>query len=125
MTQTLCVQTRRDPTSVAVYEVLKEMAETVSVNFQLWYGFSFCSLIVTLQAKLPTVNVLQIWMNAQVLKETAVTRMQCVLTLRGLTFVVVYEALLETENLAVVSSHEIINSNNQITISLSLKPSFP
>lgn len=125
MTQTLCVQTRRDPTSVAVYEVLKEMAETVSVNFQLWYGFSFCSLIVTLQAKLPTVNILQIWMNAQVLKETAVTRMQCVLTLRGLTFVVVYEALLETENLAVVSSHEIINSNNQMTISLSLKPSFP
>lgn len=39
------------------------------------------------QAKLLTVNLLQIWMNAQVLREIAVTQMQCVPTLKALTFV--------------------------------------
>ena len=58
VTPTLCVPTRKDPTSAAVYEVLKEMAETVQVKFQLCLGFNFCSLVVILEAKLPTVNVL-------------------------------------------------------------------
>lgn len=38
VTPTLCVQTLKDPTSAAVYEVLKEMAETVQVKFHLYLG---------------------------------------------------------------------------------------
>lgn len=35
VTPALCVPTLKDPTSAAVYEVLKEMAKPVQVKFQL------------------------------------------------------------------------------------------
>ena len=38
MTPTLCVPTLKDPTSAAVYEVLKEMAETVQVEIHSCLG---------------------------------------------------------------------------------------
>lgn len=59
---------------------------TGKVSFVSWY-LSFSSLIVIRQATLLTDDLLQMWMNAQVLREIAVTRMQCVPTLRAPTFV--------------------------------------
>ena len=40
-TPTLCVPTLKDPTSAAVYEVMKAMAETVQVKFHLYLGTFF------------------------------------------------------------------------------------
>ena len=38
VTPTLCVLTLKDPTSAAVYEVLKAMAEAVQVRLHLYFG---------------------------------------------------------------------------------------
>lgn len=38
VTPTLCVPTLKDPTSAAVYVVLKVMAQTVQVKFHLYLG---------------------------------------------------------------------------------------